>query len=62
MPLIDYKDDVTGEIFEVLIRTSNVPEKIQNPDTGNESTRIYSGRVGVEFKGSGFYETDYKNK
>lgn len=62
MPLIDYKDEITGDVFEVLIRTSDVPEKIKNPDTGNDSVRIYSGHVGFEFKGSGFYQTDYKNK
>lgn len=62
MPLIDYQDEITGSIFEVLIRTSEIPETMENPDTGNKSKRIYSGRVGFEFKGTGFYETDYKNK
>lgn len=63
MPNVDYKDDVTGEVFEELIRTQPIPEKIKNPTTGNDSSRIYSvGAVGFEFVGTGFYHTDYKNK
>ena len=62
MPTVDYKDDLTGEVFEELIRTQPIPEKIKNPNTGNDSSRIYSGNVGFEFVGTGFYATDYKNK
>ena len=63
MPIVDYKDDVTEEVFEVFIRTKDIPEEIINEKTGNKSKRIYSvGSVGFEFKGPGFYATEYKNK
>jgi len=62
MPTADYKDNITEEIFEVYFRNNNIPDTITNEKTGNLSTRIYSGNVGFEFKGSGFYETDYKRK
>ena len=35
MPLVDYQDEKTGEIEEVLIRTSNIPETIISEKTGN---------------------------
>lgn len=62
MPTVDYKDDVTGEVFEEFIKSGKIPEKMKNPKTGNESSRIFSGNLGFEFKGSGFYATDYKGK
>lgn len=62
MPIIDYKDDITGDIFEVYFRNHDIFETTINPETGNTATRIYSGNVGFEFKGTGFYETDYKRK
>ena len=62
MPTADYKDTVTEEVFEIFFKTHPIPEKAVNPKTGNESLRIFSGNVGFEFKGTGFYETDYKNK
>lgn len=62
MPIVDYKDSVTGDVFEEYIRTTDIPETIINEKTGNKANRIWSGRVGFEFKGSGFYETDYKKK
>lgn len=60
MPTSDFKDNITGEIFEVYFRSHPIPETTKNPNTGNDSTRVYSGNVGFEFKGTGFYETDYK--
>jgi len=62
MPIVDYQDLGTGEIFEVYIRSGEIPEEMINENTGNKAKRIYSGKVGFEFKGAGFYETDYKNK
>jgi len=62
MPIVDYKDSVTGEVFEVLIKSGDIPQQMINEQTGNMSERIFSGNVGFEFKGTGFYETDYKRK
>lgn len=60
MPLADYKDEITGETFEILIKSGPIPEEVINEKTGNKAKRIFSGNVGFEFKGTGFYETDYK--
>jgi predicted nucleic acid-binding Zn ribbon protein len=62
MPIVDYEDVKTGEIIEVYIRTGEIPETVINDSSGNEAKRVYSGKVGFEFRGTGFYETDYKNK
>lgn len=63
MPTVDYKDKITGEVFEVFHRTKDIPDIVINPKTGNESDRIFStGSFGFEFKGPGFYATEYKNK
>jgi predicted nucleic acid-binding Zn ribbon protein len=62
MPTCDFRDEVTGEVFEEYFRSHPIPENIINAATGNNSSRVYSGNVGFEFKGTGFYATDYKNK
>jgi predicted nucleic acid-binding Zn ribbon protein len=62
MALVDYKDTITEEVFEVFVRTKDIPEEVENPETGNISIRIFSlDSVGFQFKGSGFYETEYKH-
>lgn len=62
MPIVDYEDEVTGDIFEVFIRTKDIPERVESP-AGNAAKRIFTmGSVGFEFKGPGFYETEYKRK
>ena len=60
MPLVDYQDEKTGEVEEVLIRTSPIPETIISNKTGNVCKRIMSGSTALIFKGTGFYVTDYK--
>ncbi len=62
MPTADYIDTVTNEIFEKFFVSRPIPETVINENTGNEARRIYSGNIGFEFKGTGFYETDYKKK
>lgn len=62
MPTSDYQDEITQEIFEEYFSKRPIPETIINKKTGNVAKRIYSGNVGFEFKGTGFYQTDYKNK
>jgi len=32
------------------------------PVCGDVAHRLYNGRIGLVFKGSGFYVTDYKGK
>lgn len=62
MPTSDYQDSVTNEVFEMYFPKHPIPETVENPNTGNVSKRILTSNVGFEFKGTGFYETDYKRK
>ena len=63
MPMVDYKDLETGDVFELYIRSKDIPDTVKNPETGNDSERLFTiGSVGFEFKGPGFYATEYKNK
>lgn len=60
MPIADYQDTVTNEIFEVFFKSSNIPDEVINDKTGNVSKKIISRPIGFKFIGSGFYVNDYK--
>ena len=60
MPIYSYKCNICGEIFDKMSKAAenkNVPCVHCNGDT----MRVFSP-VGIIFKGSGFYSTDYKNE
>lgn len=59
MPTYEYKCDTCGYIFEEFQSINDEPIKIC-PKCGGNVKRIISGGVGLIFKGSGFYITDYK--
>ncbi len=62
MPTYDYKCDACGHRFEKFQSITSEPVR-KCPVCGKEEvTRLLSGGVGLIFKGSGFYITDYKNK
>lgn len=52
-----------GNKFEILTAYTNKepPIKRKCPECGKMAKRIF-GNVAVHFKGTGFYETDYKKK
>lgn len=59
MPTYEFKCSVCGHRFdEFLPITNNL--KIKCPACGGETRRLISSGGGLLFKGSGFYETDYK--
>ena len=60
MPTYEYKCTECEEIFEFFQRITDEPLKTC-PVCGGELNRLISGGMGVIFKGSGFYTTDYKN-
>ncbi len=61
MPIYAYRCTACGHTFEELIlRADDVPEAC--PECGGTVERIFSGSVGLVFKGSGFYITDYVRK
>ena len=69
MPIYDYKCDKCGKEFEFLQNITDEP-LATCPDDVCESKvkgkgevhRIFSKNVGLIFKGTGFYQTDYVKK
>lgn len=60
MPIYEYKCPGCGHLFEVLRKISDSPDG-KCPRCQKQAKRVFHP-VGVIFKGSGFYTTDYKNK
>jgi putative FmdB family regulatory protein len=61
MPTYDYLCDACGFRFEEF--QSIASEPLQHcPRCGSYVRRLISGGGGIIFKGSGFYETDYKRR
>lgn len=66
MPIYEYKCEQTSEVYEVRQGINDAPlEFCELPNCRCEgksrTQRIISNGVGLLFKGSGFYATDYKN-
>ena len=61
MPTYDYLCENCGYRFEKFQNMSNSPMKTC-PKCGKQIRRLVSSGTGIIFKGSGFYQTDYKNK
>jgi len=61
MPTYEYKCPKCGTRFERFQRITDAP-RAKCPKCGARAERQLSGGHGIVFKGSGFYETDYKRK
>jgi len=61
MPTYDYKCDKCGHQFEQFQNMSDDPLH-ECPECSGPVQRLMGTGAGVIFKGSGFYETDYKRK
>jgi putative FmdB family regulatory protein len=61
MPTYDYKCKSCGNIFEVFQSMSAEKIKVCPRCGGSVKRLIGTGSTPI-FKGSGFYQTDYKNK
>ena len=61
MPTYEYKCTKCGQIFEAFQKMSDAPVK-KCPKCDGPVEKMISGGAGLIFKGSGFYETDYKKK
>ena len=59
MPTYGYRCPVCGHDYDKVQKISDLT-RAECPECGTPGERIISGGVGVVFKGSGFYETDYK--
>ena len=60
MPTYVYRR-ADGTTFDHFQRITDDP-LTQDPKTGEPVTRVISGGAGLQFKGTGFYETDYVKK
>jgi putative FmdB family regulatory protein len=60
MPTYEYECDACGHEFELLQRMTDPAVRKCPKCTKLKVRRLISGGAGVIFKGSGFYETDYK--
>jgi len=59
MPTYGYKCPKCGHEFDVFQKMSDT-NRPKCPKCGTRRGTLISGGAGVVFKGSGFYETDYK--
>lgn len=57
MPLYEYKCNQCGELLEVIQSFSSAPETVC-PKCGGSLRKLISAPA-IQFKGSGFYKTDY---
>jgi putative FmdB family regulatory protein len=62
MPTYDYECDACGHAME-LFQGINDPVKKKCPDCGkNKLKRLFGTGAAIVFKGSGFYQTDYRSE
>lgn len=61
MPTYDYKCP-KGHVFEKTFPRISTQRFAKCPKCGERAERQISGGAGLVFKGSGFYQTDYKRK
>jgi putative FmdB family regulatory protein len=62
MPTYDYKCKSCGHVFELFQSMSEAPKR-KCPDCGkNTLERLIGTGAAVLFKGSGFYQTDYRSE
>ena len=59
MPNYDYRCEKCGHHFEVFQSMSAEPVA-ECPQCKGSVKRLIGGGAGLHFKGSGFYQTDYK--
>lgn len=60
MPTYEYKCMSCGKVFEYFQRITDEPKSICE-ECGGEIKRLISGGLSPIFKGTGFYQTDYKS-
>ena len=61
MPTYDYKCKKCEHTFEVFHGINDSPE-LKCPVCGEKTEKMIGAGIGLIFKGTGFYETDYKRK
>jgi putative FmdB family regulatory protein len=62
MPTYEYLCQKCGKTFEMFQFMKNAPLKICTCGKKGKVKRLVGRGAGIIFKGSGFYETDYKRR
>ncbi len=62
MPTYDYECDACGHEFELFQRITEDPLKKCPECKRNKLRRLFGTGAAVVFKGSGFYQTDYRSE
>jgi len=62
VPLYRYECESCSNQFTVLVRQQAQDDVPVCPECGSRETRRMVPRVAVQFKGSGYYKTDYARK
>ncbi len=61
MPTYDYECDACGHEFELFQKISDDPIRKCPKCNKNKLRRLFGTGAAIMFKGSGFYETDYRS-
>jgi putative FmdB family regulatory protein len=62
MPTYEYQCEACGYHFELMQPITQKPKKLCPQCKKKTLKRLIGTGSGIIFKGTGFYETDYKNK
>jgi len=62
LPLREYQCHACGYIDERLLRTQKTVSRDPCPQCGGKCSKLISIVGGFQFRGTGFYENDYKGK
>ena len=60
MPTYEYECERCGHLFE-LFQSMTEPPRKRCPECRGKVKRLFGTGAGILFKGSGFYETDYRS-
>ena len=61
MPTYDYECDACGHSWELFQKITDEPEKKCPECKKKKARRLFGTGAAIVFKGSGFYQTDYRS-
>lgn len=62
MPTYDYECDSCGNLWELFQKITDEPIKKCPECKKNKARRLFGTGAAIVFKGSGFYQTDYRSE